>query len=297
MLVSAVRIRETHQLGLRTRERVVSRSQCPELDAHGIALTGRTEAAADYCFIRLQPVRSHVVASLSGMGEAWCQGRWVALPAGSVYLTPVGLPHGFRTRGKGPWRLCWVSYGGPTISVREPQVLSHSGGPLEHAIAGLDQESHGSGERAFLRRWTELVASESQRMARPLVGIRSRLAEVWQAVDDDPGHAWTMGELAEIAGVGPEQLRRLSLQEEGITPMRRVLELRMRRAGGLLAHAHISLDEIARQVGFASAFSFSTAFRRIFGLPPQRYRLSLAEGSVLPPIGRTPDQRREAGGR
>jgi AraC-like DNA-binding protein len=40
----------------------------------------------------------------------------------------------------------------------------------------------------------------------------------------------------------------------------------------LLRRTEFSLPEIAAQCGFATAFSFSRAFRREYGVPPALYR-------------------------
>ncbi len=40
----------------------------------------------------------------------------------------------------------------------------------------------------------------------------------------------------------------------------------------LLAESQHSIEVIADQVGYASAFSFSAAFKRSVGTPPSRYR-------------------------
>jgi AraC-like DNA-binding protein len=46
----------------------------------------------------------------------------------------------------------------------------------------------------------------------------------------------------------------------------------MEEASRLLTESAHSIDVIADQVGYASAFSFSAAFKRVVGMPPSQFR-------------------------
>ena len=58
----------------------------------------------------------------------------------------------------------------------------------------------------------------------------------------------------------------------GLTPAALIRRQKMILAGELLRRTEFSLPEIASQCGFATAFSFSRAFRRAYGIPPAQYR-------------------------
>jgi len=47
---------------------------------------------------------------------------------------------------------------------------------------------------------------------------------------------------------------------------------RSTRAATLLRDTTAHLDTVARQVGYASEYGFATAFKRLYGSPPGRYR-------------------------
>ena len=57
----------------------------------------------------------------------------------------------------------------------------------------------------------------------------------------------------------------------GLTPMEYLLAWRMAVAKDLLRRKDVGLDEVAEQVGYSSASTFSTAFSRHVGRPPGRY--------------------------
>ena len=51
---------------------------------------------------------------------------------------------------------------------------------------------------------------------------------------------------------------------------------RLSMAADLLAAGDTSLESVARQVGYSSAFALSAAFKRVRGISPRDYRRSLA---------------------
>jgi len=58
----------------------------------------------------------------------------------------------------------------------------------------------------------------------------------------------------------------------GISPMRYRASIIMQRAARLLAQTDLPVEDIAHQVGYASAHSFSRAFHRQYGVSPRAYR-------------------------
>jgi transcriptional regulator GlxA family with amidase domain len=66
--------------------------------------------------------------------------------------------------------------------------------------------------------------------------------------------------------------------------MAQLARMRMQSAADFLQHTGGKLESLAARFGYADAFSFSTAFRRIWGMPPSRYR----EKNLL---GRSSDKR------
>jgi AraC family transcriptional activator of mtrCDE len=58
----------------------------------------------------------------------------------------------------------------------------------------------------------------------------------------------------------------------GRSPMAALRELRMSRAATLLAGSDRLIDQVARDVGYASRSSFQRAFQKAYGVDPSRYR-------------------------
>ncbi|MBE6364045.1 MAG: AraC family transcriptional regulator [Lentisphaerae bacterium] len=73
--------------------------------------------------------------------------------------------------------------------------------------------------------------------------------------------------------ISPQSVRRIFHRNiTGLTPAALIRQQKMILAEELLRRTEFSLPEIAAQCGFATAFSFSRAFRREYGVPPALYR-------------------------
>ncbi|MEU1548454.1 AraC family transcriptional regulator [Nocardia sp. NPDC005745] len=102
----------------------------------------------------------------------------------------------------------------------------------------------------------------------PLVGKALRLLQ------HNPAHGWTVAGLAEAVGVSRAALARRFTDLVGEPPMAFLTEWRLALAADLLQESDATIEAIARQVGYGSAFALSTAFKRHFGLSPRDHRHS-----------------------
>ena len=98
------------------------------------------------------------------------------------------------------------------------------------------------------------------------------LASLWGRVSDRPRGPWDAVDLAASLGVSRTSLFRIVRRHHGTTPARVVERLRMGEARRLLAESRHPIGVIADQIGYASAFSFSAAFKRVVGRSPSAYR-------------------------
>jgi AraC-like DNA-binding protein len=81
----------------------------------------------------------------------------------------------------------------------------------------------------------------------------------------------TSARLAGMLGVSVSQLNHRYLQETGISPIRRQLEMRLEYAGEMILNNN-SLTEIAEKLGFSSPFHLSRAFKKHYGASPAEFR-------------------------
>ena len=103
--------------------------------------------------------------------------------------------------------------------------------------------------------------------ADPVVGKALRLLQ------NNPQHPWTVATLATEAGVSRAALARRFTEMVGESPMAFLTEWRLALAADLLRESDATIDTVARQVGYGSAFALSTAFKRHHGISPKEHRL------------------------
>ena len=90
----------------------------------------------------------------------------------------------------------------------------------------------------------------------------------------DPRIAKAIGIIAENLA-GPQNADGLS-RAVGLSLQTYIEGQRLARAAQMLALTNWTVAQIARDVGFADAYYFSTRFRRHFGKPPTMYRAEAA---------------------
>ncbi|MBS0662999.1 MAG: helix-turn-helix transcriptional regulator [Verrucomicrobia bacterium] len=90
--------------------------------------------------------------------------------------------------------------------------------------------------------------------------------EAWarQHIDRAP----SLGELCAVFGRSPNTVARACRDAVGLAPMKRLKQIRLSLARGLVRHSEFNMTEIARRVGYARVHEFSRDFRRTHGLPP-----------------------------
>jgi AraC-like DNA-binding protein len=98
-----------------------------------------------------------------------------------------------------------------------------------------------------------------------------RLAHALRSVHADPSRDWTVQELARVSGMSRTAFAVRFKAIAGLTPLAYVTDWRMRLARRGLRDG-VPITALALAVGYASEAAFSTAFKRVSGMPPKNYR-------------------------
>jgi len=99
-----------------------------------------------------------------------------------------------------------------------------------------------------------------------------RLRRVTEFIDDNLARALPLADLSAEAHLSQYHFARLFKESTGMPPHRFVVQRRIERARELLAQGQLSIDAIARAVGFRTRSHFSMMFHRLTGDPPTVYR-------------------------
>ncbi|MEV4482035.1 AraC family transcriptional regulator [Micromonospora coxensis] len=103
-------------------------------------------------------------------------------------------------------------------------------------------------------------------LADPIVGEALRL------MHDEPARPWTVAQLASRVGVSRAAFARRFTTVVGQPPLAYLTRWRMTIAADLLVEADTTVADVARRVGYADAFNFSAAFKRVKGVSPSVHR-------------------------
>jgi transcriptional regulator GlxA family with amidase domain len=114
------------------------------------------------------------------------------------------------------------------------------------------------------------VLYEYRRLAdQPRTGLVERF-NAW--VRDHMAEKFRLADLAEALSVSKSHLSHAYKDLTGESPMRAVRRMRLDQARQLIAHTTSTLDQIARETGFADAYHLSHRFKDHFGIPPSELR-------------------------
>lgn len=116
-----------------------------------------------------------------------------------------------------------------------------------------------------------LLAS-CMRIDGPRGGGRGSVEPVKEAIGVEPERAWTLAELARIAGVSPWHLAHVFREEVGLPVYSYVLRQRLARALDVVLETDTDITTIALDAGFGSHSHFTLRFRTLFGVTPAALR-------------------------
>jgi len=124
---------------------------------------------------------------------------------------------------------------------------------------------------AIVRKWLE------RRETRDMPWYEAKgdrlVGRVLKMIHQNPAQAWTLQTLASKVGVSRAALAKRFQDVVGQSPMAFLTQWRLALAADLLMEPEETLDSIAEQVGYGSAFSLSSAFKRVRGISPKEHRL------------------------
>ncbi|MBX9937993.1 MAG: AraC family transcriptional regulator [Candidatus Obscuribacterales bacterium] len=216
-----------------------------------------------------------------------------ALSSTTLLWTPAGVKHA------ASWRTAWYSVGILLSSeiVREQLLAGKILRPTNTVFfeAGRDlqkllQLSLGESwlsrlsEPGFARSLATLLSAElidAYRISSACNRGTRRPAEEFSLetlsafIDENLAQDVSVKELAQLVHLSPFHFSRVFKAQTGSSPYRFILNRRLARAVILLPQFDLAIDDIAKQVGFLSAASFTKAFKKTYGITPGKYRDNL----------------------
>jgi transcriptional regulator GlxA family with amidase domain len=162
-------------------------------------------------------------------------------------------------------------------------------------MLSAEAESSAPGAEEVVTRLADAMLTQALRLA--LIDLHAedqgrvralgdpQIAEAVALIHNQPERAWAVGELAAEVALSRSEFAARFRELVGESPLRYLTRTRLAHAAALLRTTDAPLAQIAAQTGYATAFSFSKAFKRAFGLAPGEYRGQANEGPKLEVVG------------
>ncbi|WEX10745.1 AraC family transcriptional regulator [Chelativorans sp. AA-79] len=146
-------------------------------------------------------------------------------------------------------------------------------------LVGDETRRSRPGRELVLERLLEVLLIEALRCCADTAPVPSvarglsddRLVAALRAMHAKPAHGWTVADLAAEAAMSRSAFFARFNRIVGMPPMEYLLAWRRALAKRLLRKHEFAIEHVAARVGYGSASTFSTAFRRHVGIPPARY--------------------------
>lgn len=159
----------------------------------------------------------------------------------------------------------------------DPSLVAGLAGELARGLPGADVVVDRYVDLvlvAAVRAWFARPEAEPPRwwsaQSDPLV------AQVLALVHDRPAEPWTLVGLADQVGYSRAGLSRRFRAALGQSPISYLTQFRLDLAADELLRGSAAVEAVARSVGYANPFAFSTAFKRQHGCSPRHYRAAAA---------------------
>lgn len=187
----------------------------------------------------------------------------------------------------------WFTFAAPDADLMVallPRMIHLRGLPrLTQLVHMLGEEAarEAAGRDLILTRLVEILLIEALRAAPTettapglLRGLSDpRISAALRSLHGDITRAWTVPELAGVAGMSRSAFFERFTRWVGIRPIEYLTTWRMAVARDLLRRGSFALEEVADRVGYSSASTFSTAFSRHTGKSPGRFMKAALVGA------------------
>jgi len=167
----------------------------------------------------------------------------------------------------------------PSLSTVDPNTFK-----IGYQAAAMLHGMMGGGAAPPALTYVDPAGVVARRSTDVLAFPDSDLAGMVRYVRDHACDGLTVGKMAKKLGVSRRKLERLFAEHVGHSPSDEINNVRLARVQQLLVGTDISLEEVARAVGFSYAETMRRAFKARFGIAPGEYRLAKRpKGKAAPP--------------
>lgn len=232
----------------------------------------------------------HII--VRGHGVFMANQQTFHLGEGDGFLIVPEMQTYYRADDKDPWTYCWVAF----LGTRAEEVLRDIGlsreNPIFHGcrparvqeiVAGMfhNRELTRSNQylnQSLLYRFFSVLLDDIEVRIGTHTTRNRIVGEAVHYIEkcySDP--SIRVAEIAKRVNVERGYLYTLFMKNLGVSPQEYLLRFRLTKASDLLNHTDLSIDKITVECGYQDTATFSKAFRKMFGIPPGKFRKEIRE--------------------
>ncbi len=252
-----------------------------ELNDSGLLLSGRSFLTQGYRVCRKASRFDFVLMVVGGSGVCSLEGNWRIMRRGDIFTAPTRTAQLYGTDGE--WEIIWfhikhgsaLSFSSSPVIVSNLQVVE----AMEIAYQGvLVENKQFSLNKSVIPYYCRIILQKVQDVFSDVIAKSSyeprelAVQMMKHRIKQDIEHMWSVSELADLIHVSPSHLYKVTKQYMNSSPLDYVRSVKMEWGKEIVIHSDLSFQQIAYQLGYENAYSFSKAFKKVYGKSPSHFR-------------------------
>lgn len=223
-------------------------------------------------------------------GEGWfsVDKKQFSVKANQYFILPKGIPHEYGASDKNPWSICWVHFTGeqadslchfllPRKSAA-PQTVSPS--PIRQMLFDdilYHLEFMNNTENIIYANYSlhAFLTSFKQVQLKPVDKASSPIQPVIELMKKNLHKNLTLEDFASAANLSVSHLSALFKKATKYSPSNLFTSLKIQKASQLLQEGDNKIKEVAHQLGYDDQYHFSRVFKKVMGVSPKKFKMTL----------------------
>lgn len=225
-----------------------------------------------------------ISANLFGNEQVWLDGRSFSADAGSITTYNPGQIQGGGVAEGQPWHFVSLYIGADLLAhglglaqLEFAQAERHLPALAQHMARVVNGSLSGDGfvreraEERLLLLLADIARAAVVRVPELAAVGRTPLLKLQEWLAADLARQPSLDEMADYLGLSKFHLLRSFQKHTGLSPRQWAMQLRTRRAQGLLRRG-VAATEVAHVLGFADQSHLNRYFRAAYGISPGRFQ-------------------------
>ncbi|MBC2606602.1 AraC family transcriptional regulator [Pelagicoccus albus] len=231
-----------------------------------------------------------LIYCIGGRGFLTIEGKTSSIDSEQAILIPAGISHEYGSLPGESWRIYWIHFNGTEAAELCGQLREESchtlflprPAPITAAFDDTLRWAQRSHTPASLIAFSGscsnllgLVAEGRRPSAKRARLVEDRVRSTIGRMQETLRNPLDLEELASEAALSVPHYCTVFRKQTGSSPMQVYTHFRIQLACDLLHKTQLTVREVAEEAGYQDAYYFSRTFKRVMGMAPRDYRLTL----------------------